>query len=198
MDQDSDNLIASIPYKNGKSIDFYEDRIILKNKEIYYDDISGYSFLLKSFQQSVYFIPIFNVRSVTFCISTGNDKKAVTFLRELLMPLWFHSRKQLDLDVVFSEVFKLSDALIAEHVLNKLMNQISDGESINIGGLIINKEYVKTQGAFKEKKLQNYGRTYMSEGSVIVEDDQGRMFFSTSLGTINAPLLQPVLDAVKG
>lgn len=190
------DLVASIPYAEGKSIDYYDDHIILKNKAIYYEDITGYGYLLSTYHKSINFIPIANSKTVNLSISTGNDRKAVVFSRKIEMPMYFHSKKQADLDVIFSEIVKITDAVLAQRVLNDLYRKVRNGETLDIGGLIIEEDSIRRKGTFKEKELEEYGRTLIHAGQVFVMDGQDKQFFSTSLGRINAPLLGSLLDAL--
>jgi len=194
----SNELIASIPYAGGRSIDYYEDRIIFENKEIFYDDITGYGYLLSTYRHSIYYIPVYNSKTVTLSISTGDDRKAAVFSMRVAMLSGFHSKKQADLDIIFSEIVKITDAVLAKQVLNNLYHRVRDGESLDIGGLIVEEDSVRRRGIFQEKELEQYGRTYISAGKVNVEDGEGKWFFSTSLGSINAPLLGSLLDILFG
>jgi len=192
----SNDLIASVPYAEGKSIDYYDDRIVFNHTEIFYDDITGYGYLLSTYRSSINMIPISNSKTVSLSISTGDDRKAVVFSRKYEMPMWFHSKKQADLDIIFSEIVKITDAVLAQRVINDLYCRVRKGESLNIGGLIIEENSVRKRGTFKEKELEQYGRSYISAGQVFVEDGEGKHFFSVSLGSINAPLLGSLLDAI--
>ena len=89
----SNDLVASIPYADGKSIDYYEDRIVFNDKEIFYEDITGYGYLLSTYRHSVNYIPTYNSKTVTLSLSTGDDRKAAVFSRKVAMPSGFHSRK---------------------------------------------------------------------------------------------------------
>ena len=112
------------------------------------------------------------------------------------MPMRFHSQNQADLDVIFSEIVKITDAILAQPTVNRLYRSVTSGESLNVGGLIIEEDSLRVKGMFKEKEMEEYGRTYIHAGYVTVEDARGKQFFSTSLGTINAPLLGSLLDAL--
>lgn len=192
----SNEIIASIPYADGKSIDYYADRIIFNNKEIFYDDITGYGYLLSTYRHSINLIPTYNSKTVSLSLSTGNDGKPTVFSRKIEMPMWFHSQKQADLDIIFSEIVKITDAVLAQRVINDLYRRVKNGETLDIGGLIIEEDSIRRKGTFKEKELEEYGRTYIGAGQVVVEDGRGKQFFSTSLGRINAPLLGSLLDAL--
>ena len=192
----SNDLVASIPYADGKSIDYYEDRIVFNSKEIFYEDITGYGYLLSTYRHSINLIPTYNSKTVTLSISTGDDRRAAVFSREFAMPMRFHSQKQADLDIIFSEIVKITDTVLAQRVINDLYRSVRGGETLDIGGLIIEEDSVRRKGTFKEKELEQYGRSYISAGQVFVEDGEGKQFFSTSLGRINAPLLGSLLDAL--
>ena len=192
----SNELIASVPYAEGKSIDYYEDRIVFNNKEIFYEDITGYGYLLSTLHNSINLIPTANSKTVELTISTGNDDKPILFKKKVEMPFWFHSKKQADLDIIFSEIVKITDAVLAQHVVNELYRKVRNGETLDIGGLIIEEDSIRRKGTFKEKELDEYGRTLIHAGHVFVMDGQDKQFFSMSLGAINAPLLGSLLDAL--
>jgi len=189
-------LIASIPFDEGKEIEYYEDRVIFNRNEIFYEDITGYAYSMTSFSQSVYFIPAYNSKTVTLSFSVGDDTKPISLVVKAEMLSGFHNQRQADLEVIFSEIIKITDAILAQAVLNKLYHRIKQGESLSVAGLIVEEDSIRRKGLFKEKELEQYGRTYLRAGQVIVEDGQGRQFFSVSLGTINAPLLGYLLDAL--
>ena len=192
----SSELVASVPYAEGKSIDYYEDRIVFNNKEIFYEDITGYGYLLSTYRHSINLIPTYNSKTVTLSISTGDDKRATVFSREFAMPMRFHSQKQADLDVIFSEIVKITDAILAQRVVNELYRKVRNGETLDIGGLIIEEDSIRRKGTFKEKELDEYGQTLIHAGHVFVMDGQNKQFFSMSLGAVNAPLLGSLLDAL--
>lgn len=190
----NNELVASVPFTTGRKIEYCKDRIIFDNKEVYYEDITGYGYSLISQSQSVNLIPTANSKTVSLSISVGNDKKPIVFSETISMPMRFHSQKQADLDVIFSEIIKITNALLFEFIFSKLYRQVYEGGSVNIGGLMINKDSIRRKGIFKEIELEKYGRTYLQSGLVVVEGGDGRTFFSTSIGDINAPLLSPLLD----
>lgn len=197
MSREADTeLLASIPFAKGKAIEYYTDRVIFNRSEIFYDDITGYSYSLTSFSQSIYFIPAYNSKTVTLSFSLGNDAKPKTISIKADMISGFRTQRQADLELIFAEIIRVTDAILAQSVLNKLYSRVHDGESLNIGGLIIEKDSIKRKGMFKEKELEQYGRTSMQAGQVVVEDNEGKQFFSTTLGNINAPLLGSLLDAL--
>lgn len=192
----SDEILASVPYADGKSIDYYKNRMVFDNKEIFYADITGYGYAISTYHHSINLIPTYNTKSVSLSISTGNDRKPIVFGRTFTMPMRFQSQKQADLDVIFSEIVKITDAFLAQRVIDDLFRKIRNGETLDIGGLIIEEDSIRRKGTFKEKELEEYGQTYIRAGYVVVEDGGGRQFFSTSLGTINAPLIGYLLDAL--
>ncbi len=192
----SNELVASIPYAEGKSIDYYDDRIVFNHKEIFYDDITGYGYLLSTYRHSIDLIPTHNSKTVSLSISTGNDKKPIVFSKTHTMPMGFHSQNQDDLDIIFSEIVKITDALLFRNILNDLYSRVKRGESLNISGLVIEEDSIRKRGMFKEKELEEYGQTYIRAGYVIVADGHGKQFFAMSLGAINAPLLGSLLDAL--
>lgn len=194
-DKTSDELIASIPYENGRSIEYYSDRVVFNRNEILYEDITGYGYSLTSYTQSVYLIPTHNSKTVTLSISVGNDNNPVKFSKTVTMPMSFHSKEQEDLSIIFSEIIKITDAILSQSVFNKLHHKILAGEPVNICGLTVEEDSIRRKGMFKEKELEQYGRTYTKAGQVIVEDGNGKQFFSTPLGNINAPILGYLLDA---
>lgn len=192
----NNEVIVSIPYAGGGSIDYYSDRIIFYGKEIYYEDITGYSYLLSTYSHSINLIPTHNSKTVSLSISTGNDKKPIVFSKTHTMPMCFHSQNQNHLNIIFSKIVKTTNALLSRKVLNDLYSRIKNGEVLDIGGLIIKEDSIRKKGIFKEKELDEYGQTYINAGQVIVENSQGKRFFIMSLGNINAPLLAPLLDAL--
>ncbi len=192
----SNELIASVPYAEGKSIDYYEDRIVFNNKEIFYEDITGYGYLLSTYRHSINYIPTYNSKTITLQISTGDDRKAAVFSRKVAMPSGFHSKKQADLDIIFAEIVKITDAVLAKQILQDLYRRVRHGETLNIGGLTIEENSVRRKGTFKEKELEEYGQTLIHAGHVFVMDGQNKQFFSMSLGAVNAPLLGSLLDAL--
>ena len=142
----------------------------------------------------MYFMPVYNSKTVMLQISTGDDKKATVFSRKVEMPSGFHSEKQADLDIIFSEIVKITDAVLAQRVLNELYRKVRRGETLDIGGLIIEADSIRKKGIFKEKELDEYGTTLIDAGRVFVMDGQEEQFYSMSLGTVNAPLLGSLLN----
>lgn len=189
-------LLASIPYEKDKAIEYYDDCIVFNRSKIFYDDIAGYGYSLTSFSQSIYFIPTYNSKTVSLSFSLGNDTKPETISIKAEMAFGFHTQRQADLELIFAEIIRITDVILAQLVLDKLYARVRNGESLNIGGLIIEDNSIRRKGMFKEKELEQYGRTYTQAGQVVVEDGDGRRFFSTTLGNINAPLLGFLLDAL--
>lgn len=106
-------LIATVPYAHGDAIEYYEDSIVFCSKQIYYEDITGYGYLLRNESVSVLYFPILNSRQITLAFSTGNDTKPTSFTRVITNFMLFHTQRQNELDIVFSEAVKITEALIA-------------------------------------------------------------------------------------
>jgi len=191
-------LLASVPYAQGEAVEFYDDCVVFNSKQLKYKDITGYGYLLLNRSTSVLYIPIFNNRSIALSFSMGDDSKPTIFRREITNFLLMHSERQNELNLIFSELVKLTEAIIAPLVYKSLMRAIKTGETVNLAGLRIGKDSVSRSGLFRSKEMDQYGYTSIGYGQVVVKDGAGNVFFSASLATINAPLVKPILDSLFG
>lgn len=191
--------IATVPYAPGQAYDFYEDRLVVNGSEILFEDIDGYSYSLTHSSQSVYLVPVANSASFSINIDVGN-KKPFSFGRRASAPMLFKTEKHRTVDIIFAEVVKCLDVLVAPFVLRKLGRELDETSAIHIGNLTISTDGLQTKGFRKVKRLPSgsIGSCKMAQGFVRVSDKNGKQFFSCSMNVINAPLLPDILDALFG
>jgi hypothetical protein len=191
-------LLATVPYAQGRAVEFYDDCVVFNSKQLNYEDITGYGYLLLNQSTSVFYIPILNSRSIKLAFSTGDDSKPTFFQREITNFLLLHSERQNELNLIFSELVKLTEVIIAPLVYENLIKAIRAGETVNIAGLHIGKDSVSRSGTFRSKEMEQYGYASVGYGQVVVKDGEDKVFFSASLASINAPLIKPILDSLFG
>ncbi len=190
--------LAVIPYSKNKTIDFYEDRFNFKNNEILYESVNGYSYSITHTTGSIYFIPLANSTRLNLSIDDGT-KKLKTFSKEIASGFIYKGKGQLTVETIFSELVHCLNTFIAPIVYKKLVEEIVEYGSANIGNITIQKDSLSTKGLFKEKELSyaDYGETIINQGVVYVKSKNGKVFYSCALGVMNAPLLPVLIDTMK-
>jgi hypothetical protein len=190
-------LLAKVPYKNGGSFDFYDDYLAFDGNEIDYDIIEGYSYHLQNTSQSVYFIPVANYTKMSVSFWVGGNR-VVHFNRSASAAMLIKGDRQKTVELVFSELVKCIEALVAPIVVPKWIDRIRRGESLQVGGITISEDSITKKTAFGQKEMQEYGFYRIVQGSVYLYDPSGKIFTHAALSIINAPILPYLLDEFFG
>lgn len=196
--------VASVPYAVGEAYDFYDDRLIIDGTEILYHEILGYGYLLTHKSTSINLIPAANSTSFNVTLVL-NDGQKFKFGRHAGSVMYFKTEKQRTVDLIFSEVIKCIEVLVAPNVYEKLINYLAqDGASIQIGKLIITKQGLTYKRNWGKKYLypDEYYGADITQGQVHVwgvdRRKGSKKFFSCTLSYINAPLLPYILNTLFG
>jgi len=189
--------LAEVPYDTGKSYDFYEDKLLVDYREISYGSIVGYGYLLTHKSNSVNFIPVSNSTTFTIYFDLGGEK--FQFGRYANGAMAFKTSKQKTVDLIFSEVYKCLEILIAPLVFEKCLNTLRGAGELKIGGLTISGTELSKKGLFggvKTLPLSEYETTTIAQGAVKVYGRNKKLFFSCPLSVINAPLTGAILETL--
>ena len=197
MNKRADKPLAVVPYDTGKSYDFFEDKISFENGSIYYKDIRGFGYLLSRTKNSIDFIPTYNSSEYRVKFDIGESKPLVIG-KSASAPLFLKTNKQQTINLIFVELVKCIDALIAPSVFVKCMESYRKNGSISIGDLTITEHGIAAKSTFRTKTLLagDYSGTTAHQGHAYIANSEGKIFKSISLLEINAPLLQPILDTL--
>lgn len=190
--------IATVPYAQGQAYDFYEKGCVIDGEKIRYDDIKGFGLLLTHKSNSVNLVPISN--STSFSVEFDLGDRIFHFGRSSSNAMLFKSKKQKTIDLVYSEVVKCIEALIAPRVLEKCLHEFKTNGQLKIGDLTITTTKLIKKGMFgsKELPIEEYTDTRVNQGRVSVLNKKGKAFYTVSLSGINAPLIQPIMDILLG
>lgn len=90
--------------------------------------------------------------------------------------------------------------LIAPKVLEKCLRKLKTTGELKIGDLTISTSKLSKKGFTGTKVLpiEEYGDTKIAAGRTTVYTNKNKVFYSTTLTTINSPLIQPVMDLIFG
>jgi hypothetical protein len=187
--------IASVPYEKNESFDFYEDKMIFDSKEIKYNILEGYGYLLTNGSTNIYGIPASNSTSFDIRFSVGGNK-TIEFSKSTTSAMLFKGEKHDVVGLIYIELVKCIEAIIAPYIYQKLWDKLLSGNEIMIGGLTISIDSIRKKSFWGEKEMVQYGQTIIGGGFVTVKDANGKIFHSSSLCNINAPLLKPILDNI--
>jgi len=190
--------VAIVPYAPGRAYEFYDDRVIIDDTIIHYSEIKGYSYLLSHKKTSIDFIPAGNSTSFTVYFDVG-QKKPFHFGRSHSSVMYFKTDEQRTLDVIFTELVRCIEALIAPDVFKKLVLPIvAENMPLTIGSLTINQAGLTKKTTFGQKSIyaSEIGWAGVHQGFAIVKDSRNKNFFSCSLSTMNAPLIPDILNAL--
>lgn len=188
--------LAVVPYDIDKSYDFYDDRLIVDGRTIEYDEIQGYGYLLTHKSNSVNLIPVSNSTTFTVYLDLGNE--IFQFGRYANGAMSFKTNKQKTIDLIFSEVYKCLEILIAPQVFSKCKDVLRSNGELKIGSLTITRHEIIKKSTFGTKSLplSEYLQTTVGQGMVKVYGQNNKMFFSCALSVINAPLIGPMLNGL--
>lgn len=192
--------VAVVPYAPGKAYEFYDDRLIVENKVIHYSEIRGYSYILAHKKTSIDLIPAGNSTNFTVYFDIG-QKKPFNFGRSASGLMYFKTDKQRTLDVIFSELVRCIEALIAPDVFRKLVIPVvTENKPLTIGKLTITKAGLTKKTTFGQKNIiaSDIGWAGIQQGYAIIKDGRNKAFFSCHLSTMNAPLIPDILNALYG
>lgn len=191
-------LIAEVPYADGKSYKFYEDRFVDDDLELLYTSIDGYAYLLTNQSQSINFIPLAN--SVSYVIRLYADGVKHEFGKANSNVMLFKTNRQRTTKIIYEELVQCIEALIAPHVFRNALRRWLEDTYITIGGLTIDQEYLTCKKVFGTKSIpiEEYWHTEISQGQVNVYTTSKKIFYSCQLDEYNAPLMGPLLDMISG
>ena len=188
--------LAVVPYDVDKSYDFYDDRLIVDGRTIAYDEIQGYGYLLTHKSNSVNFIPISNSTNFTIYLDLGGE--TFQFGRYANSAMAIKTKKQKTIDLIFSEVYKCVEILIAPLVFAKCKEVLRNNGELKIGTFTITRHELIKKSLFGSKTLplSEYGQTTVGQGMVKVFAKNNKLFFSCALSVMNAPIIGPMLDGL--
>jgi len=192
--------VAAVPYAPGRAYEFYDDRVIIDDAIIYYSEIIGYSYHLTHKKTSVNLIPAANTTSFRVYFDIG-ERHPFNFGKSSSSVMYFKSDKQRTLDVIFTELVRCIEALIAPEVFKRLILPIvTENKALTIGKLTINQFGLSKKTNFGNKSLyaSEIGSSSIRQGYAIVSDYQDKNFYTCHLSTMNAPLLPDIINALYG
>lgn len=191
-------IIASVPYADNASYDFYEDRMMDGEVEYLYDEIDGYGFSLTHHSTSIYYVPVSKSADFIFIFEVAGQVYHLKGRSGGVMS--FKNEKVQTNDLIFSELYKCVQTLIAPVIVKKCIDTFANTGRLSIDTLTITNEGIEKKQFFKSKILpfDQYHRTEISQGRVYIYSTKGKLFYNASTEDINAPLLGYILDILLG
>ena len=210
-------LLREVPYRGKKKIaHFFEDRVEFAGKTVYYRDVSTLTTNASSTIHTYVGIPM--GRSFTggaqFKLNSGKtvaiNMGAATIFG---IPILFRSPRKSE--KLYPALFEALYNIVARNMAIPLINSISSGNTVEVGGLAINSaEAVKAKARDREKAKAkgkdskknpvinkgNYRESQLANNSAaIVYDKAGDILWHSSVWNNKNTLLIPhILDAVFG
>ena len=210
-------LLREVPYRGKKKIArFFEDHVEFGGKVVSYRDISILTTSAMTTIHTYGGIPM--GRSFTggaqFKLNNGKSMRinmgAMTIFG---IPILFRSPRKSE--KLYPALHEALYTVVARNMAEPLINRISNGETIDVGGLAINSAQAikakamareKSKGKGKESKKNpvinkgNYRESLFVSNSIInVYDKKGDILWHTSVWNNKNTLLIPhILDAVFG
>ena len=202
-------LLKEVPYRGKKkTARFFEDRMEFGGKAIRYCDVST---LATSALTTIHtYIGIPFGRSFTggaqFKLKSGKSMRinmgAMTIFG---IPILFRSPRKSE--KLYPALHEALYTIVARNMAEPLINSISSGNTVEVGGLSINSaEAVKAKARARETSKKapvinkgNYRESQLANSTAIVYDKAGDVLWQSSVWSNKNILLIPhILDAVFG
>lgn len=113
----------------------------------------------------------------------------------------FKNDKQKTTQLVYEELTKCIDTLLAPTVFRNILNAYIAEGYVTIAELTIDSESLTCKAFFGKTKslpLEDYSHTNLSQGTVSVYGRNDKLFYSCNLNDYNAPLMSSVIGVISG
>lgn len=203
-----ENCLASVPFKsNGKSVQFFNDRMEFNGNSIRYDDVAElYAGNTGTTVHTYIGIPVGRSFDGAVQIKTNSGKTYKIILNSMAIfgiPIIGNPRKN---EKLYPPLFDAVYNIVAKNIAQKHIDKIKGGATVEVAGLNINSlEAVPAKKGKDSKKTvainrDNYRDCALARnGGAVVYDRQGEeIWFSSFWSNKNVLLVPHILDAIFG
>ena len=202
-------LLKEVPFKgNGKSAQFFDDRVEFNGNVVRYDDIETFTTNAQTTIHTYVGIPVGRSfdGGVLFKMNNGKTHRiAMRAMTVFGIPIMFKSPRKSE--KLYPALYEALYEIVAKYMAQKMIYRIRNGETIEISGLIVNsaearKAKIKAKEAEKVTVItkDNYRESLTLNISVVaVYDKAGDVLWKSSVWRNKNILLVPyILDAIFG
>lgn len=205
-----EKCILEVPFKsNGKSAQFFNDRVEFSEQKIMYSEIEELTVGSNGVTIHTYVgIPLGRSFDASFTFKMKNGKKFQIIMNSVSLfgiPIIRNPRKN---EKLFPPLFQAVYSIVAQNMAQKYIDLIRGGATVEVAGLEINSVEAKPKAKAKAKaskeiaiiNKENYRECQITQNcGVAVFDKPGNMLWSSSIWSNKNVLLIPyILDAIFG
>jgi len=189
-------VLLQINISKNRSLDFFEDYLIYKDKKIFYRDIDGIAYLWEQTKHSLFFIPVST--SDRFRVSIrSKDEKYDIFFSSSMFPEETKKKRE-----AFNQVHYIFENFLKSCVLINLLTDYIQQDQLEICDLQISMKGIQRKKFWNNYEIlpwAEYYSSFLHEGYLYIfkktDNKEGYgSFFSCPVSQINAVVLPDLLN----